>query len=772
MNSKRILLLVTASLVLASCKETLPDSDGNGGEEKLPPVALQLSSEPVSRTVLGDEEGGVYRVWWSDGDRVCVNGVKSSMLIGAGEKAAKAEFKLEGVKAPYHVVYPSIRCSSMTPDGKAKISLPAVQSWIKGSFSSGAAMLYGTSESGEFSLHNLCGVVRIPVVKGASYGDRLNSVTLSSSSAAAPLSGSFILDTVDGSLECSEGDASLLLPLPAGGLALDDNTPEYIHICIPGGEYPEGFNIILANDEGSMLCEWTSETEVPAGVMVTLPQIAFKPSSTKLIDSIDSWNEFAAAVNEGDYERWINDETGEASIVGDISYGGDLTAITTLPAGLVLNGNGHVIKRAAATEPLIVLVDKGATVKNLTVGGTRVAPSPTVDRGTGNLAAFNRGLIENCESQMDVRLTGLNTTVVIGGLVTDNAGVIKDSRNSGDISITMNISANRNVYGGGICGRGFRPLNGVQFCGDFINCENSGSITIYRTASGNFSMCRFAIAGIVGCLDYGVKDECFTTVRDCSNKGSITVWQDDKHTNANYSYSVGGIVGRCCIYNPNTDFYYLVGGASATAHDGYYVVIEDCDNSGAIDVSIASQTFKPTDSGARQVYVGGIAGCLQSRWDSWASVSGCTSVGTIRTGHLAATDITGGIVGGGGYLNISNCRSDISVGLSKNELYTAKYMGLSGAILGLALRDMEVKDCEGALVFDKGTSLGYRGTGYVGGAAHNGNIKEHVANVGYASLTLSGTNWFSGTINGEAVKLENVAMADNEGKIFGTITLK
>ncbi len=772
MKEKVIPVLLAGALLALSCGEDPAPTDNTDTGEQTAPVTLQLSSEAVTRTVLGDEEDGVYHVWWTDGDRICVNGVKSSMLIGAGEKALSGEFTVEGVKPPYHVVYPSIRCGSMSEDGVAEVSLPAVQAWVPGSFASGAAMLYGTSRQGEFTLRNLCGVVRIPIVKGASYGGKITSITLSSSSSAAPIAGRFHLNTEDGALDIVEGGATVLMSLPEEGIVLDESEPQYFHICIPGGEYPDGFNIILANEEGSMLCEWTGSTAVPAGVMVTLSQIAFKPSNTKIIDSIDSWNEFAAAVNEGDYERWVDEDTGEVNIVGDISYGGDLTAITTLPAGMVLNGNGHVIKRAAATEALIILVDSGATVKNLTVGGTRVAASANADRGTGNLAAYNRGLIENCTSEMDVRLTGVNASLVIGGLVTDNAGVIKDSKNTGEISISLTISANRNIYGGGICGRGFRPLSDVQYCGTFINCENTGSITIHRSATGNFSMCRLAIAGIVGCLDYGVRDDAFSTIKGCTNSGSITVWQDDKHTNANYSYSVGGILGRCCKYNPSTDFYYLVGGANATAHDGNYVKIEDCRNSGAIDVSIASQTFKPTDSGARQVYVGGIAGCLQSQWSNWAKVSGCTNTGSIRTGHLAATDITGGIVGGGGYLTIENCRSEVAVGLSKNTLYAAKYMGLSGAVLGLALRDMEVKDCEGTLFFDKEGATGYRGTGYVGGAARNGNIKEHVANVGYASLTLSGTNSFSGTINGDPVTLANVAMAENEGKIFGTITLK
>lgn len=767
-----IILFSTAAFFLAGCyPENGPSNPSEKEEEQIPPVTLELSSTLETKTVLGEMEGGVYRVYWSEGDRVCVNGEKSSALLGLDGPAANGSFTVSGVKPPYHVFYPSIRCGEMAEDGMASISIPPVQAYKKNSFASGSAMLYGSSERESFSLNNLCGVVRIPIVKGLD-GDILSSLSLSSTSAEAPIAGSALLDTGNGRLSWTEGETSLLLSLPPEGIALDASEPEYFHLCLPSGSYPEGFDILLSGPGGSMLCQWVSETEIPAGVVVTLDPIVFKPKSTKLIDSIESWNEFAAAVNAGDYHRWVDEDSGEARIVADISYGGDLTAITTLPDGFVLNGNGHKISRAQATEPLIVLVSEGATVKNLTVGGTRIAPSSVADRGTGNLAAFNRGLIDNCVSEMTVDISGHNDALIIGGLVTDNAGVIRDSKNTGDISISLSISANRIVYGGGICARGFRPLSDVQHCGDFIRCENKGSITLYRTASGNFSMTKFAIGGIVGCVDHGIPGGEYCRIEDCTNSGNIICWQDANHTNTNYGYAVGGILGRCCLYSSGPDFYYTVGGVAA-AYEGYYVEISGCANTGNIDVSLYSQTLKATDSGARQVYVGGIAGCLNSSWNARASIINCTSNCTIRTGHAAADDATGGIVGGVGHTNIESCKADVSIGQSKTTLTAAKYMGASGGIAGFVFRDSDIKDCEATLVYDKGTTTGVRGTGYVGLVAKSSNIQAaYAVNAGYATLALVGTNQFSGTINGEPVTVNNVADDENVGKITGTITIK
>ena len=104
MKEKLILVLLAGASFALSCGEDPAPSDNPGTGEETAPVTLQLRSETVTKTVLGDEEDGAYRVWWTDGDRICVNGVKSSMLIGAGQKALDGEFTVKGVKPPYHVV--------------------------------------------------------------------------------------------------------------------------------------------------------------------------------------------------------------------------------------------------------------------------------------------------------------------------------------------------------------------------------------------------------------------------------------------------------------------------------------------------------------------------------------------------------------------------------------------------------------------------------------------------------------------------------------------
>ncbi len=768
---KKLSLIFLAAVALA-CRQVSPEVVPDPGTEPaLPPVTLELSSSFASKTTLGTLSDGVYPVYWSNGDRICVNGVKSSTLYGLPERTVNARFTVEGVKAPYHIVYPSLFCTAMDAGGMATLDLPVAQAWIPGSFANLSAVLYGSTEGTGATLRNLCGVVRVPIVKGNDAGALIRTVTISSASTEAPISGSFTLDTKDGTLTPVEGNSSVFLSLPAQGVALSDSEPVSFFISVPAGAYPDGFSIILEGPEGKMLCQWTEQTEIPAGYVVSLPELAFNAGSTKLIDGIDAWNEFASAMNEGDIERWIDPETGEINLVSDISYGGNLTAVNELPAGIVFNGGGHVIKRANATEPLFVLVAEGATLKNLTVGGTRVAPSSVADRGTGNLAAFNRGTIENCVSDMTVTVTRHDKDLIIGGLVTDNAGILRDCKNTGDISISLNISANRTVYGGAIAARAQRNLGESLYSGTFINCENKGNIVVKRTATGIFSLTKFALGGICGIVTQGTSDGVHARFENCTNSGSVTYWQDDKHTNANYGYAVGGILGRSCLISSSSDHYVNIGGSSATSYDGYYVEIENCTNTGSVDASIYSATATITMSGARQVYVGGIAGLLQSNYDDWSIIRGCTCVGNIRVGHSASADCTGGLVGGAGQLNIIGCKADVNISLSRNTLLPATKMGYAGGAVGFVFRDMKIADCDICLNYDTyGASV--LGAGFVGLVASNANLKTYVENSGSATMTLEGTNLFSGTISGEPVTVLDVSCQSSKGVINGELTLK
>ena len=179
-----------------------------------------------------------------------------------------------------------------------------------------------------------------------------------------------------------------------------------------------------------------------------------------------------------------------------------------------------------------------------------------------------------------------------------------------------------------------------------------------------------AIGGVVAAINAGKKGtegSTFTGFTNCSNSGSIS-FVEDETGGVHYAYAVGGVVGRCVNVK---DVHYL--------NNGYYTVVRGAVNTGNIKVYTANgQKAALGNSGARQTYVGGIAGymCGVSSTDK-AIVRG-KSTCTITTGSALGGDIAGGLVGGGAMLSIDTKPSATTIFNS----YEGKPIGFLGAALG------------------------------------------------------------------------------------------
>lgn len=143
------------------------------------------------------------------------------------------------------------------------------------------------------------------------------------------------------------------------------------------------------------------------------------------------------------------------------------------------------------------------------------------------------------------------------------------------------------------------------------------------------------------------------------------------------AYGVGGVLGRCVALKDDIDAttkeaygcYYNMGGACWT------VIRKDCTNSGTIDVCVANgQPMTNGISGARQTYVGGIAGFVRS-----GSVRGLnTKQFTIKLGSNYGGICAGGILGGTYSAGIMDASVDVKFEASEN----AQKIGFVGAVLG------------------------------------------------------------------------------------------
>lgn len=654
----------------------------NGGSDPVEPpteeiVTLSISPESFTKTVLGEKDGDSYRVYWSEGDRIAVNGKRSEPLHTAGDSPVTADFSVSGVSAPFGVVYPSWICTDMTADA-AEIEIQSIQKWTPNSFSSGAAVLYGWSSDSSVSLKNLCGVVRVNVDFGSYEIDRIQLTSLST-----PIAGGFSLDLKTGELTPVNGSQDVEISIPSEGFHKDSgvsgnasgmdaasvdgdadgDAAVELNFCVPAGVYSEGFNLTITEKYGrKMVIELRENADVASGVITDWGSFNFVPSGSLIITDPDSWNSFAAAVNAGDYSEWKNEETGEVNVAANIITGGDLDQINNWDG--VLNGGGYVITRNSISKPLFKTIASGAIVKNLKTGGLRTSIG---SNSAATLAATNLGTIDNCEN-LAALTANVDAAVHFCSLVEANGGMMRGCVNSADFDIVLSYSTNREFLGGGIAFRPDVTVGDNTMLGTFEECKNTGNISIRKIATANSGLTKCAVGGILASA-YAGKEESFVVLKNCTNEGNITLWENGFPQDVvQGAQAVGGIVGRIAPIAGSAPCFHM----NPTPTTGFYTEITGCSNTGTIDVcsSIASGV-STTMTGARQCYIGGIAGIVVGLPSKPAKIASCTNSGRLLSGGTdKPCTIVGGILGGTAFTEISSCANSCVFGLTQNTLAT------------------------------------------------------------------------------------------------------
>ncbi|MBR1632670.1 MAG: hypothetical protein IJ686_02845 [Bacteroidales bacterium] len=740
-------------LSLSSCEWSEPGQEEGGTEKDPVPVTLTLSSTVQSRTVLGDLVDGVYRVFWSNGDRICVNGVKSDALYGLADSTVNASFTIKGVTPPYSVVYPSINCDAISESGVADISIPVSQKYTAGSFPEGSAMLYGNTESESASLKNLCGVVKIPVT--AYRASKLKSVELISKSVSDPLAGKFNLNTRTGELAAVSGTSTLLLSLPVEGVDLAPGDTVSLMMAVHSGEYASGFNIRLTDTQDrTMIVEWTESTAVEAGVIAGLPAIEFDPSTALEITDIESWELFAAAANAGDWSEWAN-KNGEVNLLGNISVAGDITPIESWNG--IFKGNGFTISRGNACNPIFKTIEAGAVVKDLVVAG-RCTELPGEDHQYGlydvsyanfvcPLSVTNYGTISNCTSRVEVSLNGRDEIFYLGGMVMYNAGLMEDCSNEGPITVNYVVTNRRWASIGGLAcfasdgvashSVSLHNYRNIESAGTFVNCSNKADILVTKrsnsTTGGTHYLSGFDLGGICASVNAGTAEHP-ARFENCTNSGKISFleYEIGSTTQYKYAYGLGGIVG--CVGNHTPLWKY--GGSEVTAAfyeipsdyaskltdttpAGYAFEIVNCSNTADLESAArvgndlaSSITATEIKNPRKQGYFGGIIGYCYGASDYANKIEGCSNTGAMHFSERYMGNAGGGIAGAAANVSFKNCT--VNIGQDKKvapsvqpDWYVPAKAGSNyraagsfGGIFGIAHADVTIESCKSFIYID------------------------------------------------------------------------
>ena len=243
----------------------------NNGEAVVGDGATTLTlSIQSTRTSLGDKVGDNYPVYWSEGDKIAVNGVASSEAVIKAENRSVATFKIESALAtPYHITYPY--SEGVSP----KVVFPAEQVYTEGTFAQGYAPMCGYTDinGGNVELKHLAGVLRLPI-KASIETVALDKVVITSLN-GEEIAGEFEVDCSTATLGASKNASEKVTYSLPNNFTLSTNTESVFHITLPAVEVGKCKIEFVETSGKKMTAEWNGGS-VKAGIVKEFKTISYR----------------------------------------------------------------------------------------------------------------------------------------------------------------------------------------------------------------------------------------------------------------------------------------------------------------------------------------------------------------------------------------------------------------------------------------------------------------------------------------------------------------
>ena len=317
MKHLSIILALAASLFIGCQRDETCDLSHSAV------ATLSVSLSNTSRTSLGEKSGDNYPVYWSEGDNLVVNGVKSNSIVINSEDKSRATFTFGAtLDLPYHITHPY---TASTTANAAKVEFPAEQSYIKGSFDKNCAPMCGyvAESSNNISLKHLAGILRIAIRAKEGVATTLKMVEISSNK---PLAGVFGVDCQSATITpTNDCENTITYTLPAN-FALSATTDSYLYIAVPSGDIGDCKLTFHDSKGDTMVANWNG-ANVKAGIVREFKSIAFVKSDSSI--SLEPMHE-----SEGE---WIDDK---ATVQGYVLCGGKPIAGVVVSDGILCTQTG------------------------------------------------------------------------------------------------------------------------------------------------------------------------------------------------------------------------------------------------------------------------------------------------------------------------------------------------------------------------------------------------------------------------------------------------
>ena len=522
-NLMKIFTAIAAGLFALSCVTDATEDLGVKIEGQKGGVEITLSLEE-SRTQLGEKAGDIYPVYWSEGDKISVNGVESGKAI-IGSNPASATFAVEVSDATtYAVAYPA------APAGKVLFAEKQSHVAAGNTFASGVSTMYGYGEStNNIQLNHLTGVLKIGIK-----GEAVLSKAQISTVDRAPIAGAFDIDFETGELTAGAASKEVIeYSFGENGLQLTADA-QYIHVAVPAGIYDELY--ITLYEKGNSGNVMYATVKAPSTKPLTAGnvrefsgEILYAPNAQLfVIDSAAKLAEFKAAVEaEGSLAM-------DAVLTEDI----DMTGVEWAPINgasyiNTIHGNGYAIK--GLTAPLFDTL--AASVKGLHLKDVALVTNNAQYMGAiACVLDAKEGFapkIENCSvsgtltvKNPDYKVTdSSNQSLRYGGIAGySNSIAIDNCVNNIDFTVEQAVSeandgasVETHVCVGGMIGAGYKTTTELS---NVTNCVNNGTITFSDTVLSATNKARAWVAGIIGSMNSSNDG---ALLNDNTNNGDISV---------------------------------------------------------------------------------------------------------------------------------------------------------------------------------------------------------------------------------------------------------
>ena len=752
---KNLAKIFMAVVLLAGITSCVQDTTVDEGIFQ-PTTELTISVEDANRTALGAKtDEGTYPVYWSTGDKISVNGVASKALAEIEEGAVKGLFQIEGtIDSPYKVSYPAT-------EEAGKVLFAAAQSYKEGTFSEGAAAMYGESETMTIEMKHAAGVLQFPIK--AADGEEVVLKKVIVTNANGKLAGLYTAELIEGELALTpDATATSSISYDCGELALSAE-PVKLHIAVPAGEYAELKVSLMSAAHGIMnfKVSATGDKAIKPGVVREFNKttgITFVGNdATFQISDSESLMEFAKLCAEGGFAY------SSAKVTADITFDDetyDWVPVTNFTEGLEFDGGDFTI--TGLTDALFNTV-KG-NIHNLKLNSTASLADANLYHGL--LAnQINGGSITDCEVSGSIEHTALQGDYCsVAGVIGRATGTValENVVNKASVTAAFANVANVRPYVAGVCGI-------IRTAGDnvsFINCSNTGNIVTAATVSGETAPKAHGMGGLIG--GHYSADKIY--VKDCSNSGSITL----NHSSSNGNH-LGGLIGSVCslIEITASEGQYNTNSGAITSNGSH---TGECSISGCFGYTSAANSsikkVKNLASGTVTVNaintnsrfnIGGVAPYVNG---AGISFEDCYNYATVTYAGESAKSylVIGGVIArSNGAQTYTNLHNHSEIVISSEILPTEFYYG---GVIGRVHSAATISNCSN----NKDLTINAISAGpvYVGGViGYLGNASATAANIVNAGdITFSGTAG-STLYAGGVVAATTGAIAPAEGGTIG-----